>query len=135
MNQLKPLHFSFILFIASLNCFAQTSFKTITNSSPDGNYHWTEVDQDPTHTRFYTLANGLQVILTENHYEPRIMCLFTTKAGSKNDPADHTGLAHYLEHMLFKGTDRYGTMDFAKEKVQLDKIEALYESYNSTKDS
>ncbi len=115
--------------------YAQGSFQTISKSSPDGKYHWTEVTHDPTHTRFYTLANGFQVILTENHNEPRIMSLLTTRAGSKNDPADHTGLAHYLEHMLFKGTDQFGTLDYEKEKVQLDKIEALYESYNSTKDS
>ena len=41
----------------------------------------------------------------------------STKAGSKNDPADATGLAHYLEHLLFKGTDQYGTLDYAKEKL------------------
>ncbi|MGA1308224.1 MAG: M16 family metallopeptidase, partial [Candidatus Kapaibacteriota bacterium] len=56
------------------------------------------------------------------------------KTGSKNDPADHTGLAHYLEHLLFKGTDKYGTQDFSKEKPFLDQIEALYENYNHTTD-
>jgi predicted Zn-dependent peptidase len=81
------------------------------------------------------LQNGLTVILTENHLEPRIMTLITTKAGSKNDPATNTGLAHYLEHMLFKGTDKYGSLDFEKEQVELAKIEALYEKYNITTDT
>ena len=135
MNPFNRFLICLVLFSAKTCLFGQSSFQTLTKSSPDGKYHWTEVAQDPTHTRFYTLANGLQVILTENHNEPRIMSLFTTRAGSKNDPADHTGLAHYLEHILFKGTDQFGTLDYAKEKVQLDKIESLYESYNSTKDS
>jgi predicted Zn-dependent peptidase len=56
------------------------------------------------------------------------------KAGSKTDPATNTGLAHYLEHMMFKGTDKYGTLDWTKEKSELDKINALYEVYNKTTD-
>ena len=111
------------------------SFKTVTKTSPDGKYRYEEVENDPTHTRFYKLPNGLTVILTENHLEPRIMSLITTKAGSKNDPATNTGLAHYLEHMLFKGTDKFGSADFEKEQIELAKIEALYETYNHTTDT
>ncbi len=113
---------------------AQSIYKTVSKKSADGKYAYTEVEGDPAHVRTYTLANGLTVILAENHLEPRIMTLFTTKAGSKNDPSTHTGLAHYLEHMLFKGTDRYGSLDYPKEKEQLDRIENLYEDYLSTKD-
>jgi predicted Zn-dependent peptidase len=58
--------------------------------------------------------------------------MIVTKAGSKNDPSDNTGLAHYLEHMLFKGTDKYGTLDFQKEKELLIQIEGLYEDYRKT---
>jgi predicted Zn-dependent peptidase len=57
------------------------------------------------------------------------------RTGSNNDPKDHTGLAHYLEHVLFKGTDKYGTLNWAKEKPLLDRIDALYEQYNSTTDT
>src|SRR5690606_24505549 len=56
------------------------------------------------------------------------------KAGSKTDPATHTGLAHYLEHMLFKGTENFGALDWQKEKPLLDAIDGLYEKYNQTKD-
>jgi predicted Zn-dependent peptidase len=108
--------------------------KTVTKTSANGKYSWQEVEGDPTGVRFYTLKNGLTVIIAENRLEPRIMTLFVTKAGSKQDPADNTGLAHYLEHMLFKGTDRFGSLDYEKEKVQLDRIEALYEVYNRTTD-
>ncbi|MCX7651414.1 MAG: insulinase family protein [Bacteroidia bacterium] len=83
----------------------------------------------------YQLPNQLTVIVSPNSSSPQAYVIIATRAGSKNDPADNTGLAHYLEHMLFKGTDRYGTKDFDREKVYLDAIEDLYERYNKTKDS
>jgi predicted Zn-dependent peptidase len=83
---------------------------------------------------FYTLKNGLSVILSKNTKEPRVAVRIAVRTGSNNDPKDHTGLAHYLEHLLFKGTDKYGSLNWEKEKPLLDRIENLYEQYNSTKD-
>lgn len=97
-------------------------------------YKYKFVTNDPTAARYYTLKNGLTVILSPTNKEPRIQTYIATKAGSKTDPADHTGLAHYLEHMLFKGTNEFGSKDWAKEKPLLDQIDALYEKYNQTKD-
>jgi predicted Zn-dependent peptidase len=97
-------------------------------------YRYKYVNNDPMKARFYTLKNGLTVILSPTPKDPRIQAYVAVKAGSKTDPATNTGLAHYLEHMLFKGTDKYGSLDWAKEKVELDKIDALYEQYNTTKD-
>lgn len=97
-------------------------------------YKYKYVTNDPTTARYYTLKNGLTVILSPTSKEPRIQTYIATKAGSKTDPADHTGLAHYLEHMLFKGTNQFGSKDWAKEKPLLDQIDALYEKYNQTKD-
>lgn len=97
-------------------------------------YTYRYVTNDPTHARFYTLDNGLTVILSPSHQKPRIQCYVAVKAGSKTDPTTHTGLAHYLEHMLFKGTDKFGTLDWAKEKPLIDKITELYEGYNKTTD-
>ena len=99
-----------------------------------GGYTYKYVTNDPTNARFYTLKNGLTVILSPTPKDPRIQAYVAVKAGSKTDPATNTGLAHYLEHMLFKGTDKYGSLDWKKEKVELDKIDALYEKYNKTKD-
>lgn len=90
---------------------------------------------DPLNARYYTLENGLTVILSVNTDEPRVQTLIAVRAGSKHDPADNTGLAHYLEHMLFKGTDRYGTLDWEKESRELSVIEGLYDTYNRTTDS
>ena len=105
--------------------YAQTAAKTYTYES---------VPNDPLNARIYKLANGLTVYMTVYKNAPRIQTYIATRAGSKNDPKDATGLAHYLEHMLFKGTDQYGSKDYAKEKVELDKIEALYEVYRKTTD-
>lgn len=98
-------------------------------------YTYRTVEGDPMQTRFYTLKNGLTVILSPNKKEPRIRTLIAVRAGSNTDPKTHTGLAHYLEHLLFKGTDKIGSLDWAKEKPLLDQIDALYEKYNKTTDA
>jgi predicted Zn-dependent peptidase len=98
-------------------------------------YTYRYVTDDPMQARFYTLANGLTVILSPNHKEPRVSVRIAVRAGSNTDPRDHTGLAHYLEHLLFKGTEQFGSLDWAKEKPFLDQIDGLYEQYNSTKDT
>ena len=90
---------------------------------------------DPMNVRIYTLKNGLKVYMSVYKDAPRVQTLIAVKAGSKNDPPDATGLAHYLEHMLFKGTDKYGALDYEKEKVELNKIESLYEVYRKTTDA
>ena len=89
---------------------------------------------DPMKTHIYTLKNGLKVYLTVNHDEPRIQTYVAVRTGSRNDPAESTGLAHYLEHLMFKGTTRFGTLDYAKERPLLDSIEAQYEVYGQTTD-
>jgi predicted Zn-dependent peptidase len=122
-----------LLLIGKLS-IAQTNkyqWKTVTN---DGYTYKTVVD-DPMKARFYTLTNGLTVILSVNKKEPKIQCQVAVRAGSNNDPHDHTGLAHYLEHLMFKGTDKYGTLDWEKEKPLLDEIDSLYEKYNHTTDT
>jgi predicted Zn-dependent peptidase len=92
-------------------------------------YRYETAPNDPLGVRVYKLANGLTVYLSDYKNAPRIQTYLAVRAGSKNDPATATGLAHYLEHMVFKGTSKLGTKDWAKEKPELDKIEALYETY------
>lgn len=95
------------------------------------NNNFESAKNDPTNARVYTLENGLKVYLTTYKDAPRVQTYIAINAGSKNDPSDATGLAHYLEHMLFKGTDKYGTLDYDSEKVLLDQIEDLYEEYRT----
>ena len=130
---LKRNLFLFLFAIAlSLSVYGQTyQWK----EARSGGYTYKYVTHDPTNARFYTLRNGLTVILSPTNKEPRIQCYMAVKAGSKTDPATNTGLAHYLEHLLFKGTDKYGSLDWEKERKELDKIDDLYEQYNKTKDA
>ncbi|MGF2411553.1 M16 family metallopeptidase [Ferruginibacter sp.] len=132
MRFLKQLVFV-VLLATTVTAFAQTG-KYEWKQATSGAYTYKYVTGDPAKARFYILKNGLTVILSPTNKDPRIQCYVATKAGSKTDPSTNTGLAHYLEHMLFKGTDKYGSLDWAKEKPELDKIDALYEEYNHTTD-
>lgn len=85
-------------------------------------YQYQTVKGDPTGTRIYTLDNGLRVYLSVNKETPRIHTYVAVKTGSRNDPAETTGLAHYLEHLMFKGTKQFGTTDAEKEAPLLKEI-------------
>ena len=103
-------------------------------TAQDGDYTYEYVENDPLNARIYTLKNGLKVYLSVNRDEPRIQTAIAVRAGSKNDPRSATGLAHYLEHMLFKGSAKYGTSSWEKEKVLLDQISDLYEQHRAESD-
>lgn len=84
---------------------------------------------DPLQTHIYRLDNGLEVYLSVNRETPRFFAEIAVRAGSKHDPPETTGLAHYMEHLLFKGSQRLGVLDYEKEKVHLDRIAELYEKH------
>ncbi|MAR39492.1 MAG: peptidase M16 [Flavobacteriales bacterium] len=121
----------FLTIVLVLISLCYLTFSSINNEKMKTENNYEYVDNDPLNARVYTLDNGLKVYLTSYADAPRVQTNIAVRAGSKNDPEDATGLAHYLEHMLFKGTDIYGTLDFEKEKPLLDKIESLYEEYRS----
>lgn len=95
-------------------------------------YNFQSFENDANHVRLYTLKNGLQVYLAQNFDSPRIQTFIPVKTGSNNDPSDNTGLAHYLEHMMFKGTSKIGTLNWEKESVLLQKISDLYEKHKAS---
>lgn len=111
----KLLLFS-IAFIATLGAGAKS-------------YNYTTVEGDPMRTRIYTLDNGLTVYMSVNKEKPRIMVSAAVRTGSRNDPAETTGLAHYLEHLMFKGTTHFGTSNLEAERPLLNEIKNLYEKY------
>ena len=97
-------------------------------------YKYETVSGDPLKTRIYTLPNGLKVYMSVMKEQPRIQTAIAVRVGGKNDPAETTGLAHYFEHLMFKGTEKFGTSDYAAEKPMLDEIERLFEVYRKTTD-
>ncbi|TVR77272.1 MAG: insulinase family protein [Chitinophagaceae bacterium] len=126
----------FYKYILSIFLFLSISvlFVSCTEDEKEMKYPYKTVEGDPLNSRIYTLDNGLKVYLSNNPQEPRIQTFVAVRAGSKHDPAETTGLAHYLEHMLFKGTDKMGTINWEKEKVLLDKLSDLYEEHRFTDD-
>lgn len=99
-----------------------------------GKYDYETVPNDPLKAHIYTLDNGLKVYLTVNKETPRIQTYIAVRVGGKNDPAETTGLAHYFEHLMFKGTRQFGTQNYEAEEPLLDEIERQFEIYRKTKD-
>lgn len=98
------------------------------------NYEYITVSNDENGVRIYTLKNGLKVFLAQNSDAPRIQTYIPVRTGSNNDPSDNTGLAHYLEHMMFKGTSKLGTQNWEKESELLDQISDLYDQHKAEND-
>lgn len=124
MNKLfRQIGLTFILLVAISfgSCTSKYSYETVSN--------------DPLKARIYTLDNGLKVYMTVNKETPRIQTYIAVRVGGKNDPAETTGLAHYFEHLMFKGTTNFGTQNYEIEKPLLDQIEEQFEVYRKTTDS
>jgi len=83
----------------------------------------------------YKLDNGLTVILNPDNSKAEVFGYVVCKAGGKDDPSDATGMAHYMEHMLFKGTENLGTTDWESEKPHIDSIFSLYDELGATTDA
>lgn len=84
------------------------------------------------HIEKHVLENGLTVILNVDHEKPVVYGIVVAKVGAKDDSPDATGMAHYMEHMLFKGTEDMGTIDWKTEKPHIDRIVSLYEELGKT---
>lgn len=109
-----------VLMVFSLPLWADTpGYVHVAGPHPD----------DPLQAVLYRLDNGLEVYLSVNRDTPRFFAEIAVRAGSKHDPPETTGLAHYMEHLLFKGSTQLGTMDYAAEKPYLDRIKDLYERH------
>ena len=110
-------------------CFVTLAVLSCGTSMAQKTYHYKTYPNDPLNVREYTLDNGLKVFMSVYKDAPKVQTYIAVRAGSRNDPHETTGLAHYLEHMMFKGTQKLGTTDWEKEKVLIQKIEDLFEAY------
>jgi len=112
------------LSLFTLNLFSQSSDQAVSEAN----------DQESKNFISFELNNGLTVVLNPDDKANTVYGMVMVKAGGKNDPADATGIAHYLEHMLFKGTDKIGTINWEREKVHMDRIIELYDELGRTTD-
>ena len=115
------------------------SFSAI--SQPGGSYdflHKRLVSEDPSKNPLMVtelvLDNGLKVYLNEDHNLSKVFGAVVVNGGGKRDPEGHPGIAHYFEHIMFKGTDKIGTIDYNSEKIYLDSISGLYDELGNTTD-
>ena len=127
--------FALLILCTFFSCTEEKEKKYDTLEKTDGAYTYQTVVGDPMNTRIYSLANGLKVYLSDYKNAPRVQVYVAVNAGGKNDPAENTGLAHYLEHIMFKGNDKFGTIDYESEKVLLDSIEAMFNHYSTLTDT
>lgn len=117
-----------------MNSIHAQKYDEIKQTDKNG-FSYITVSNDQNGVRVYTLKNGLKVYLAKNTDAPRIQTYIPIRTGSNNDPVDNTGLAHYLEHMMFKGTSKIGTQNWEKEKTLIQQISDLYEQHKAEKDS
>ena len=132
---ITPLRLSLIIVILSLVSCEEKKMTYNLKTAESNGYAYEFVPEDPLKVRIYTLKNGLKVYLSQYTTAPRVQTQIAVKAGGKNDPATNTGLAHYLEHIMFKGTSDFGTLDWTKESVYLDSIEHMFNHYGTLTDS
>lgn len=123
------------LFLFTTNLNAQLTLSAQSDAATEisavANFDYQTVPGDPLNARIYTLTNGLRVYMTVYKDKPSIQANIAVRAGSKNDPNETTGLAHYFEHMMFKGTKNFGTLSYEKEAKMIEEIESLYENYRT----
>ena len=100
---IKGLSLGLMFLFASVTVYAQ-------------HYNYESVPNDPMQTRIYTLKNGLKIYLSVNKEKPRVQTYIAVRTGSRNDPKETTGLAHYLEHLMFKGTTHFGSSNVEAER-------------------
>lgn len=122
-----------LLLLAGMsNSLAAQAKHSMQKATDKNGYTYETVTGDHLNCRIYTLKNGLTVFLRQLKDEPRIQTYIAVKAGSTYDPKETTGLAHYLEHMMFKGSDEIATSNWTAEKVLLDEISNLFEQHKAT---
>ena len=109
-----------MLLVSAVACNTNKEKSYNVTSQKDANgLTYETVENVPRGLRLYTLDNGVKGYLSQNSDEPKIQTYIAVRAGSNYDPKESTGLAHYLEHMVFKGTHKVGTANWEKEKTLL----------------
>jgi predicted Zn-dependent peptidase len=133
MKKLSSLLILLLIAVLISSC-GKTKYQVKKQTDANG-YTYETVTNDPMDVRIYTLGNGLKVYFSVIKDAPRIQTLISVKAGSLLDPEQTTGLAHYFEHMMFKGTSKFGTTNWEKENILLSQISDFFEQRRATTDS
>ena len=122
-NKILP---ALLLFFCACIVSAQYVIKTAKDSN---GMVYSYIPGDPFAGRIYTLSNGMKVFLSRNDRKPQINTYIAVRAGSADDPEESTGLAHYFEHMMFKGNEKIASLNWEKEAPLLEELEQLFEDH------
>ncbi len=76
----------------------------------------------------FTLDNGMLFLIVERHSTPQVACKVAVRSGSAHEESGKTGVAHMLEHMLFKGTKNFGSLDYTRDEALQQQIENAYQT-------
>lgn len=85
------------------------------------------LDQVSNAVTAFTLDNGLKFIVLERHQAPVVSFMTYCNIGAADEPEGQTGVAHFLEHLAFKGTQAIGTLNYREEQVALDRLDRLFD--------
>ncbi len=91
------------------------------------------LDQVAERVTEFRLDNGLKFIVLERHQAPVVSFLTYANVGGANEPNGKTGVAHFLEHLAFKGTRQIGTRDYKAEQRSLERLDQLFEHIQAAK--
>jgi predicted Zn-dependent peptidase len=127
----KCILFLIVLSITGFFSCTTSTYRVETKTDSNG-FSYETVTNDPLGVRAYTLDNGLKVYLSVNKDQPRIQTLIPIRAGSASDPVETTGLAHYFEHLMFKGTQKIATTNWEEESKLIQQISDLFEQHRAT---
>ncbi|MCQ2374632.1 MAG: insulinase family protein [Salinivirgaceae bacterium] len=129
----RIINFTFVLLtMLCASCHKQHSVVVRTD---ENGFKYESVVGDIFNSRLYTLRNGMRVMLSENHEEPRIKSHISVNSGSINDPDDYQGLFYSMMHVMGKGSAQLGTLNWEKEEPILNQIAQKYEAYRSETDA
>ena len=121
-----------ILFFLLFFGFCQVNAYELKTAKDKNNLSYSYVTDDPLHVRIYVLDNGLTLYLSKCGTDSRIKTYIAVRAGSADESDRSTGLAHYFEHMMFKGNHKIGAVNWDKESPLLEKIGELFEKHRNT---
>jgi len=110
MHFFKTIIVSWLLLATSILCMAD-------DSAP-----YSKID-----VKEFTLKNGMMFLIVERPTIPQVACRVAIRAGSALEDTGKTGIAHLLEHMMFKGTKNFGTLDVKKDMELQRLIEDTYQ--------
>lgn len=131
-RRLKPLRVAALFLTALLLAWSNSSLPALAQAQSPAMSQTVQsiqpyLDRVIQQVTEFKLDNGMKFIVLERHQAPVVSFLTYADVGGADEPDGKTGVAHFLEHLAFKGTTRIGTVDYGAEKPLLERLDQLSE--------